>query len=34
VAQQYVWAWVLTIPDSAIIGALTYEVFDLLFETT
>jgi inorganic phosphate transporter, PiT family len=31
VAGQIVWAWVLTIPASAIIGALTYEVFLLLF---
>ena len=27
VARQIVWAWVLTIPASAIIGAVTYEVF-------
>jgi inorganic phosphate transporter, PiT family len=31
VAGQIVWAWVLTIPASAIIGALTYEVFLFLF---
>jgi len=31
VAGQIVWAWVLTIPASAIIGAVTYEVFLLLF---
>ena len=31
VAQQIVWAWLLTIPASAIIGALTYEVFRFLF---
>jgi inorganic phosphate transporter, PiT family len=31
VAGQIVWAWVLTIPASAIIGALVYEVFLLLF---
>jgi inorganic phosphate transporter, PiT family len=31
VAGQIVWAWVLTIPASAIIGAITYEVFLLLF---
>jgi phosphate/sulfate permease len=34
VAQQIVWAWVLTIPASAFIGGLTYEVFRLLFETS
>jgi PiT family inorganic phosphate transporter len=33
VARQIVWAWVLTIPASAIIGALSYEAFYLLFET-
>ena len=27
VARQIIWAWVLTIPASAIIGALTYEIF-------
>src|SRR6201999_489202 len=32
VARQIVWAWVLTIPASAIIGAVTYELFVLLFE--
>jgi inorganic phosphate transporter, PiT family len=32
VARQIVWAWVLTIPASAIIGALTYEIFSTLFE--
>jgi PiT family inorganic phosphate transporter len=31
VAQQIVWAWILTIPASAIIGALTYEIFRFLF---
>jgi inorganic phosphate transporter, PiT family len=31
VAGQIVWAWVLTIPASAIIGALVYETFLLLF---
>ena len=31
VAQQIVWAWLLTIPASAIIGALAYEVFRFLF---
>ena len=31
VAGQIVWAWVLTIPASAFIGAVTYEVFHLLF---
>ena len=34
VAQQIVWAWVLTIPASAFIGGLTYEVFRLLFATS
>jgi PiT family inorganic phosphate transporter len=34
VARQIVWAWVLTIPASAIIGALTYEVFHLMFGTS
>jgi PiT family inorganic phosphate transporter len=33
VAQQIVWAWVLTIPASALIGGITYEVFQLLFAT-
>jgi PiT family inorganic phosphate transporter len=31
VARQIVWAWVLTIPASALIGALTYEAFSFLF---
>ena len=31
VAGQIVWAWILTIPASALIGALTYETFYLLF---
>ena len=31
VASQIVWAWVLTIPASAFIGGLTYEIFQLLF---
>jgi PiT family inorganic phosphate transporter len=30
VAGQIVWAWVLTIPASALIGALTYELFHLI----
>jgi PiT family inorganic phosphate transporter len=34
VAQQIVWAWVLTIPASALIGWTTYEVFHLLFATS
>jgi PiT family inorganic phosphate transporter len=34
VAQQIVWAWILTIPASALIGWITYEVFHLLFATT
>jgi PiT family inorganic phosphate transporter len=34
VARQIVWAWVLTIPASALIGGLTYEIFYLLFETS
>jgi PiT family inorganic phosphate transporter len=34
VAQQIVWAWVLTIPASALIGWTTYEVFQLLFATS
>jgi PiT family inorganic phosphate transporter len=33
VAGQIVWAWVLTIPASALIGALTYELFILVFGT-
>jgi inorganic phosphate transporter, PiT family len=32
VARQIVWAWVLTIPASAVIGAVTYEIFRTLFE--
>ena len=31
VAGQIVWAWILTIPASALIGALTYEAFALVF---
>jgi PiT family inorganic phosphate transporter len=31
VARQIVWAWVLTIPASAAIGALTYGVISRLF---
>jgi PiT family inorganic phosphate transporter len=31
VARQIVWAWILTIPASALIGALAYELFSLLF---
>ena len=33
VARQIVWAWLLTIPASALIGGATYEVFRLLFQT-
>jgi inorganic phosphate transporter, PiT family len=33
VARKIVWAWVLTIPASAFIGGLTYEIFQLLFST-
>ena len=33
VAQQIMWAWVLTIPASAFIGGLTYEIFRVLFQT-
>ena len=32
VARQIVWAWILTIPASALIGGLTYEIFSTLFE--
>ncbi len=31
VARQIVWAWVLTIPASALIGAVTYELFATIF---
>jgi PiT family inorganic phosphate transporter len=31
VARRIVWAWVLTIPASALIGALTYELAQMLF---
>jgi PiT family inorganic phosphate transporter len=31
VAGQIVWAWILTIPASALIGAVTYRLFRLLF---
>jgi PiT family inorganic phosphate transporter len=31
VARQIVWAWVLTIPASALIGAVTYELFATVF---
>jgi PiT family inorganic phosphate transporter len=34
VARQIMWAWVLTIPASALIGGLTYEIFQILFSTT
>jgi len=33
VARQIMWAWVLTIPASALIGGLTYEIFQILFST-
>ena len=33
VAGQIVWAWLLTIPASALIGALSYEIFTLMFGT-
>ena len=33
VAGQIVWAWLLTIPASAFIGALSYELFAFLFGT-
>jgi PiT family inorganic phosphate transporter len=33
VAQQIVWAWVLTIPASAFIGGLSYEIFQWLFSS-
>jgi PiT family inorganic phosphate transporter len=32
VAEQIVWAWILTIPASALIGAISYELFAILFE--
>ncbi len=32
VARQIVWAWVLTIPASALIGGVSYEVFRVLFQ--
>jgi PiT family inorganic phosphate transporter len=31
VAGQIMWAWVLTIPASAIVGAITYHLFHMLF---
>jgi inorganic phosphate transporter, PiT family len=31
IAGQIVWAWILTIPASAFIGAVTYELFHLVF---
>jgi PiT family inorganic phosphate transporter len=31
VARQIVWAWVLTIPASALIGAVSYELFSTIF---
>ena len=34
VAGQIVWAWILTIPASAIIGALTYGLVSALFGAT
>jgi len=33
VAGQIVWAWLLTIPASALIGALSYRLFSYLFGT-
>jgi len=33
IAGQIVWAWVLTIPASAVIGALTYGIVNALFGT-
>ena len=33
VAGQIVWAWILTIPASALIGAITYELFSVAFGT-
>ena len=33
VAGQIVWAWILTIPASALIGAITYQMFSLAFGT-
>ena len=33
VAGQIVWAWLLTIPASALIGALSYRLFSMLFGT-
>ena len=32
VARQIMWAWVLTIPASAFIGGLSYEIFRVLFQ--
>ena len=32
VARQIMWAWVLTIPASAFIGGVTYEIFRVLFQ--
>ena len=32
VARQIMWAWVLTIPASAFIGGLSYEIFRTLFQ--
>jgi inorganic phosphate transporter, PiT family len=34
VAGQIVWAWLLTIPASALVGALAYELFATMFGTT
>jgi phosphate/sulfate permease len=31
VAGQIVWAWLLTIPASALVGAVTYELFRAIF---
>jgi PiT family inorganic phosphate transporter len=33
VAGQIVWAWILTIPASALIGAVSYQLFALMFGT-
>jgi PiT family inorganic phosphate transporter len=33
VARKIVWAWILTIPASAAIGAVTYQLFSFLFGT-
>lgn len=31
IARNIIWAWILTIPISALVGAMTYSIFDLFY---